>query len=132
MWDANISLERLIEENKEQYCEALEQSSVGWHEGKHDPWPYINYLFFIIKSAYKKFENRLGQIKGPREAKTQMIEAAIGKFRGSFSLSQLEGACPGGGPRYGSHDSSQPQEIKMVECLGRGPGAAWRKEVIPS
>jgi Fic family protein len=61
-----ISLERLIEENKERYYETLEQSSVGWHEGKHDPWPYIP---FIIKSAYKEFENRLGQIKSPRGAK---------------------------------------------------------------
>jgi Fic family protein len=34
-----ISLERLIEENKERYYETLEKSSVGWHEGKHDPWP---------------------------------------------------------------------------------------------
>ena len=34
-----ISIERLIEENKERYYETLEQSSQGWHEGKHDPWP---------------------------------------------------------------------------------------------
>ena len=32
-----ISLERLIEENKERYYETLELSSQGWHEGKHDP-----------------------------------------------------------------------------------------------
>lgn len=32
-----ISLERIIEESKERYYETLEQSSVGWHEGKHDP-----------------------------------------------------------------------------------------------
>ncbi len=34
-----ISLERLIEENKERYYEVLEASSQRWHEGKHDPWP---------------------------------------------------------------------------------------------
>lgn len=32
-----ISLERLIEQNKDRYYETLEQSSHGWHEGKHDP-----------------------------------------------------------------------------------------------
>lgn len=31
-----ISLERLIEQSKERYYETLEQSSQGWHEGKHD------------------------------------------------------------------------------------------------
>ena len=58
------------------------------------PWPYINYLLFIIKSAYKEFESRFGQIKSPRGAKTQMIEAAIDRFRGSFSLSQIESTYP--------------------------------------
>jgi Fic family protein len=39
-----ISLERLIEQNKDRYYQTLEQCSVGWHEGKHDPWPFINYI----------------------------------------------------------------------------------------
>ena len=61
-----ISIERVIEENKERYYETLEQSSryyetleqssQGWHEGKHNPWPYINYVFYILKSAYREFE----------------------------------------------------------------------------
>ncbi|MEW6325032.1 MAG: Fic family protein [Nitrospirota bacterium] len=51
-----ISLERLIEQNKERYYETLEQSSHRWHDGQHDPWPYINYLLFILKEAYKEFE----------------------------------------------------------------------------
>lgn len=49
-----VSLERVIEENKERYYETLEQSSQGWHEGKHDPWPYINYVLYILKSAYRE------------------------------------------------------------------------------
>lgn len=32
-----ISLERLIEQNKERYYETLEQRSHKWHERKHDP-----------------------------------------------------------------------------------------------
>ena len=35
-----ISLERIVEESKETYYEALYKSSQGWHEGRHDlrPW----------------------------------------------------------------------------------------------
>jgi hypothetical protein len=113
---------------KERYYETLEQSSAGWHEGKHDPWPYINYLLFIIKSAYKEFENRLGQIKSPRGTKTQMIEAAVGTFRGSFTLSLLEGACPGVSRDMVRTTLRNIKEKGIVECLGRGPGAAWRKK----
>ncbi len=61
-----ISLERLIEQNKERYYETLEQSSHGWHEGKHDPWPYIHYILSIIKSAYREFEQRIGQLQSPK------------------------------------------------------------------
>jgi Fic family protein len=121
-----ISLERLIEQNKERYYETLEQSSEGWHEGKHDPWPYINYILSILKMAYKEFEERLGQIKSPRGAKTDLIEKTIKNFSAEFSLSDLERACPGV-----SRDMVRRvlRELKAkgdVECLGRGPGALWR------
>jgi Fic family protein len=117
-----ISIERLIEENKERYYGTLEHSSVGWHEGKHDPWPYINYILFIIKSAYREFESRLGQIKSPRGAKTQMIEAAIGKFRGSFSLSQIESARPGVSRDMIRRALRNLKQQGIIKCLGRGPG----------
>ncbi|HEX9423831.1 MAG TPA: Fic family protein [Pyrinomonadaceae bacterium] len=58
-----VSLEQLIEENKERYYETLDQSSRGWHEGRHDPWPYINFILFILKSAYREFE-QAGLVKG--------------------------------------------------------------------
>jgi Fic family protein len=122
-----ISIERLIEENKERYYETLEQSSVGWHEGKHDPWPYINYLLFILKSVYKDFETQLGKIKSPRGAKTQMIEAAIDTFGSSFTLSQIESACPGVSRDMIRRTLRNLQKKGDVECLGRGPGAEWCK-----
>lgn len=65
-----ISLERVIEENKERYCETLEQSSQGWHEGKHDPWPYINYTLFILKTAYRELEERVGVTASAKLTKT--------------------------------------------------------------
>jgi fido (protein-threonine AMPylation protein) len=60
-----ISLERLIEDNKDRYYETLELSSERWHEGKHDPWPYVNYVLYILKAAYRGFEHRVGQMKTP-------------------------------------------------------------------
>jgi len=122
-----ISLERLIEHNKERYYETLEQSSQGWHEGKHDPWPYINYLMFIFKTGYREFESRLDIAESPRGAKTEMIEAAIKSFPNEFSHADLERACPGI-----SHDMVRKvlrmkRQIGDVECLGRGPGARWMK-----
>jgi Fic family protein len=123
-----ISLERLIEQNKERYYETLELSSQGWHEGKHDPWPYIGYLLFILKSAYREFEDRMGQIKSPRGSKTQIIEEVIDNFAGTFSLGQLEHACPGVSRDMIRKVLRNLQTQNKVECLGRGPGASWSKK----
>lgn len=122
-----ISFERLIEENKERYYESLEQSSVGWHAGEHDPWPYINYLFYTMKSAYREFEDRVGTLKSPRGAKTDLIIEVINRFPGQFTLSDLERSCPGVSRDMLRKVLKDLQKGGQVECLGRGPGAPWKK-----
>jgi len=122
-----ISLERLIEYNKARYYETLEQSSRGWHEGKHDAWPFINYLLSILKTAYKEFEERLGQVKSPRGAKTELIERTVRHFSSEFSVIDLERACPGVILDMVRSVLLNLQAKCGVECLGRGPGALWRK-----
>jgi Fic family protein len=120
-----ISLERLIEQNKERYYEVLEQSSQGWHEGKHDPWPAINFLLYILKQAYTEFEQRLGQVRSPRGEKTGLVEAAIAKQTGPFKLSDLQNACPGVSVDL-IRTVLKRLKGKTVECLGRGHAAQWR------
>ncbi|MFH1874658.1 MAG: Fic family protein [Pseudomonadota bacterium] len=123
-----ISLERLIEENKERYYETLKLSSQEWHEGKHDSWHYINYVLFIIKEAYKEFEERAGQIKEPKGAKTELIEAAIRSLKSGFTVSDLEKACPTVSRDMIRRVLHDLKKTKKVECLGRGPGATWRQK----
>jgi Fic family protein len=126
-----ISLERLIEQNKARYYETLEESSRGWHEGKHDPWPYVNYLLFILAEAYREFEERVGQMKSPRGGKTQLIEAAVASQKGAFTVTNLERVCPGVSRDMIRRVLKDMQQEGRVKCLGRGPGAQWeRKEGI--
>lgn len=74
-----ISLERLIEQNKERYYETLKQSAQGWLEGQHTPWPYINYVLSIIEMAYREFEQRLGRLQISRGEKTADWQLGNGK-----------------------------------------------------
>ncbi|MCK4305480.1 MAG: hypothetical protein KAY24_14685 [Candidatus Eisenbacteria sp.] len=109
------------------YYETLELSSQGWHEAKHDPWPYLNYVLFILKTAYREFEQRVGQVKSPRGAKTQLIRSAIEDFAREFRVSDLEIACPGVSRDLVRRVLREMKKSGEVECLGRGPGARWRK-----
>jgi Fic family protein len=123
-----ISLERLVEDAKEDYYDVLRRSSQRWHEGRHDWGPWANYYLGIIHRAYRLFEERAGQLKTPRGAKRAMVEGAVAGFAGRFTASQLERACPSV-----SHDMVRRvlrdlQRAGRVECLGRGPGAEWSKK----
>lgn len=120
-----ISIERLIEQNKERYYETLEQSSEHWHEGRHDPWPYMNYLLYILKSAYREFEERVGQIASPKGAKAEMVLNAIRARQGEFRLTDIERACPGVGREWIRVLLANLKSSGEVTCRGKGPAARW-------
>ena len=124
-----VSLERLIEQNKERYYETLEISSQGWHQGKHDPWPYINFVLYTLNGAYREFEQRAGETGAPKGEKTDQVRSAVLRLTGSFSLSDLQRECPGVSVDMIRHVLRLLRTTGEVECLGRGRNAVWRKRL---
>lgn len=122
-----ISLERLIEQNKDRYYGTLEQSSQRWHEGKHDPWPYINYVLFIIRTAYREFEQSLGRLQSPKGEKTRLVLHAIDSILGPFSVAELQNKCPNVSVDMIRRVLKTLRVKDQVECLGRGQNARWQK-----
>lgn len=122
-----ISLERLIEENKDRYYETLEQSSQGWHEGKQDPWPYVNYLLFILKTAYQEFEARLESTPASKGDKTGLVLSAITRYSGPFKVSELQKDCPGVGVDMIRKVLKDLKAQGRVDCLSRGQNAQWKR-----
>jgi len=123
-----ISMERLVELNKERYYATLEQSSQGWHEGANDPWPYVNFVLSIMKTAYRDLVERVGDVSAPRGAKTDLVLAAIARFADEFTVSQLEQACPGVSRDMVRRVLRARQAAGVIECRGRGPAARWLKK----
>ncbi len=122
-----ISIERLIEQNKERYYETLKLSSEGWHEGKHDPWHYINFVCFILKSAYKEFEERLDKFPQPRGEKKTIINNAVSGFSHDFSVADISQKCPGVGIDMIRRVLKELQAQGVIACLGRGRNAKWTR-----
>ncbi|MFH1476820.1 MAG: Fic family protein [Verrucomicrobiota bacterium] len=122
-----ISLERVIEESKETYYEALLKSSQGWHEAKHDLRPWWEYFFSSLIAAYNEFEDRVGTITKQRGAKQEMVENAILRLPFRFRFADVQKACP---------DVSYPtlkralihmRRKKRIRCLGKGRDAEWER-----
>lgn len=123
-----VSLERLIEQSREDYYEALQRSSANWHAGRHDLLPWVNLSLAIIRRGYVEFEQRAGQVKAPRGAKTELLSQAINGLTGEFTLTELERLCPGVSRDHIRRRLKELRAAGKVRCLGRGPAAKWRKE----
>jgi hypothetical protein len=122
-----ISLERLIEQGKERYYETLKLSSEGWHEGKHNPWHYINYLLYTMLDAFRELERRVGEIATPRGSKTALVLGAIDRRVGPFQLVDLQRACPGVSVDLIRRVLKKNRESGQIEWVARGRNSLWNK-----
>jgi Fic family protein len=120
-----ISLERVIEESRETYYEALEASSEGWHEGKHDPFPWLEYFWGTLLRAYGEFRERAGRLMTGRGSKTALIESAVERRIRPFAISELENDCPGVSRDMIRHVLRRLRDEGRVTVSGRGRGARW-------
>jgi Fic family protein len=122
-----ISIEKIIEESKETYYEALQRSTVGWHEDEHDLAPWTDYFLGIINAAYREFENRTGLVNG-RGSKRALITTFIqSSLSDEFSVAQVRDASPGVSDAYLSKVLGQLKSDGVIEPIGRGRSARWRR-----
>jgi len=122
-----ISLERIIEQSKETYYEALRKSSMRWHQAKHDIEPWLCYFLGTINAAYREFEQQAGSIQSARGAKTQSVIQAVNEQAGEFSMSDIERLCPAVSRDMIRIIFRQLQKEKKIICLGKGKSARWKR-----
>ena len=84
-----ISIEKIIEQSKETYYEALQDSSVKWHENKNDYKPFVNYMLGVVINAYKEFESRVKLLTNPNYSKADRIREIIKEHIGTITKSEL-------------------------------------------
>jgi len=123
-----ISLERIVEESKETYYEALEASSQGWHEGRHDGLPWLRYFWGVVLRAYREFEERVGTLRSGRGSKTDLIEEAVGRRLGAFSISDIEKECPGVSRDWIRIVLRRLRDERRIVRHGKGRGAKWVRQ----
>ena len=89
-----VSMEMLIEKTKETYYEALQASSVGWHEGENSYEPFVKYYLGIMLKAYNEFENRVEHLKYHNLSKPDRIKAGIDNKVGKITKKEIMELCP--------------------------------------
>jgi Fic family protein len=122
-----VSTERLIEDSREDYYDALYRSSEGWHSGRHDLLPWLGYFLSIVRRAYLGFEERAGDVRAPRGAKTRLVLDAVERFGTPFAIAELERKCPGVSRDMVRRVLRDLKAQGAVSVTGHGPGARWSR-----
>ena len=119
-----VSLERLVEETKEDYYRILNACSQGWHEGQNDVLPWWNYWLSIVRRGYKEFERQVESASaGP--AKGNLVKRTVFDQTGEFTLGELAAQVPGVSQQLIKKILSELKYEGRIRLTGRGRGARW-------
>jgi len=121
-----IGLERIVEQTKESYYEALKRSSEGWHEARHDIVPWFNYLLSTVRMAYREFEERAGRERPRRGSKADLVAYALENVPSPFGIADVERLCPNVSRDTIRAVMNRWRKAGRLEILGRGRDARWR------
>lgn len=122
-----VSLEKIVEESRESYYEALYRSSQGWHEGRHSLIPWTEYFLGILVAAYQEFERRVGMLTTARGAKTEMVLEAVRHLPDGFRIVDVERLCPNVTREMIRVVLRKLRDDGLVWSEGAGTAAVWRK-----
>lgn len=89
-----ISIEKLIEKTTESYYEALQQSSLRWHEDENDYEPFVKYMLSVVVAAYRDFSARVALLTVEGRSKPDRIRELIKGTWGSITKSEILERCP--------------------------------------
>lgn len=89
-----ISIEKLIEQTKMNYYEALEASSLGWYEGENDYLPFVRYMLGVVVAAYRDFSSRAQLLAVNRMSKPDRIREIVRETIGQVTRAEIMKKCP--------------------------------------
>ncbi len=119
-----VSLERLVEETRDEYYGILVKCSQGWHEGKNQIVPWWNYFLSVLRRAYKESQRQVEAVEG-RPAKSNLVRQTILAQLEQFTLGDLAAQLPTASPQLIKKVLAQLKKQGEIRLLGRGRGARW-------
>ena len=89
-----ISIEKMIEQSKETYYEALGNSSANWHEGENNYIPFVEYTLGVVVAAYREFSSRVMLVSTSNLSKPERIKEIIKGTLGKITKTEIMQKCP--------------------------------------
>lgn len=89
-----ISIEKIIEETKNNYYDALQISSIEWLNNKNNPTEFIKYMLSVILKAYRDFETRVNILFENKSNALAQVQEVIKTKITKFTKSDIVALCP--------------------------------------
>lgn len=119
-----ISLERLVEERKEEYYGSLARCSVGWHDGHNEVDSWWNFSLSVLRQAYVDFAQTVEAASG-QLTKTELVRRAIMEQVGPFALAEVFALVPAASRQLVKKVLQSLKRAGLVKSTGIGRGALW-------
>lgn len=72
-----VSFEEQINDSKDFYYEALQESSIGWHTNENSYFEYMKNFLSMLYKCYKELDKRFSTVNGKKLKKTERIEQTV-------------------------------------------------------
>ena len=120
-----ISLEKTIENTKEDYYRVLNESSRDWHNNKHDLLPWWNYFLGVVKTAYQDLKDRV-ELSTTGDNQSSLLRHTILSFNIPFSISDIQNIHPGVNRELIKKVLTKLNQENVIEVSGSGRSAKWK------
>ncbi len=122
-----VSWEKLINDSRDTYYEALERSTQSWHEGAHDLTPWLDYFFGILIASYREFETRAETVatRGSKsEAVRRFVKTTVSD---TFTIADIREVVPNISDRQIGKVLRELRKAGAIELERTGRNARWRR-----
>jgi Fic family protein len=122
-----ISLETSITKSADAYYAALLASTQGWHEARHDPWPWLRYFAGLVAGAYDEFTTLTERGRAGGSKQDRVRDYVLKHAPKTFQIADVRTALPGVSDQTIRIVLNQLKSEGSVDADAVGRGATWTK-----
>lgn len=122
-----IAIEGLVDRTSDEYYRTLKASTVGWHEGSHDLWPWLGYLVARVAEGYRGFTELVDATPTVEGKAARVREYILRSAAPVFTRDDVRAGLPDVSERTIVRVLADLRNEGRIEVVERGAGARWRR-----
>ncbi|WP_141786258.1 Fic family protein [Ornithinicoccus hortensis] len=120
-----VSLEQLIAESADDYYQTLLDSTQGWNNYAHDPWPWLAYFSTLLARSYARLAEGVSADRSGGTKSERVREHVLRHGAPVFAISDVRAALPGISDPTIRLVLNQLKNEGFLKPQGTGRSAVW-------